>query len=158
MRATLIANGLWHSSPKNEITAERVHAWLADADTNTLLVVVMGLTMSQFEVISSAQGLDGAEVYEASDGTVTVRWISDKVREFDTRRTKEHPEMLLILQEALIDVSEQDTDLASKLAVRAYVNLKTDPSGHRRLDGLLHRFTGVLHQRPKVVSKNGPDA
>ncbi|MCL4352287.1 MAG: hypothetical protein M1318_06545 [Firmicutes bacterium] len=69
------------------------------------------------------------------------------------RKEKEQAELLLILQDALIAVSEVNSELASRLAARAYVNLKTNPQGQRRFDGLLHRFTGVLH-RHSVTRSN----
>lgn len=142
-----VSNALWDGSSSNEITAERIQSWLAAADADSTLVIV-DLAESQLEALLSMPGLGGVEVYKAPNGTAAARWPSDQMREFEARRAKEHRELLLILQEALIDVSQRDADLASKLAARAYVNLKTDPTGQRRYDGLLHRFTGVLH-RPR---------
>ncbi len=148
---------LWYNAPQTEITAERIQAWLATADANSALFIV-GLAQSQLATISSVPGLDGAEVYQAPDGTVATRWASDTARELETRRSKEHRELLLILQDALIEISQRDADLASKLAARAYVHLKTDPTGQRRFDGLLHRFTGVLHRRPQGIENTDPAA
>lgn len=72
------------------------------------------------------------------------------------RKEKEQAALLLILQDALIAVSEVNSDLASRLAARTYVNLKTNPQGQRRFDGLLHRFTGVLHRNPVIPLKTSP--
>lgn len=77
-----------------------------------------------------------------------LRIYSNDKASHQQRQEKEQAELLLILQDALIAVSEVNSELASRLAARAYVNLKTNPRGQRRFDGLLHRFTGVLHRHP----------
>ena len=145
-----MSNTLWHNGPNHPITAARIQAWMAGADANSALLIV-GLAQSQLATIVSGPGLEGAEIYQALDGAMVVRLRSDSAREFEGQRAREHRELLVILQDALIDISHRDADLASKLAARAYVNLKTDPIGQRRFDGLLHRFTGVLHRRPQRV-------
>ena len=143
-----MANSLWDKFQCNEITAERIRSWVTMADVNNALLI-MDLTKSQITDLSSTPGLDGVEIYESLHGTCAGRWISERTRALEDQRIKEHRELLLILQEALIDISQRDADLASKLAARAYVNLKTDSAGQRRYDGLLHRFTGVLHRRSR---------
>lgn len=128
------------------VTAERVQAWLATADIDSALIVV-DLEEPQLKALLDTPKLTGSEVYQGPDGRAAARWISDKKRELETLRAKEHQELLLILQEALINIARRDADLASRLAARTYVNLKTDPAEQRRYDGLLHRFTGVLHRK-----------
>lgn len=71
---------------------------------------------------------------------------SPKRTAFLSKHESEHEALLKILQDALIKIEETDAETAARLAARAYVNLKTDPKGQRRYDGLLHRFTGVLHR------------
>lgn len=135
----------WDGIKSRDVTAEQIRVWRASADEMSVLIVA-GVNESQWMALSIEPNLDDCEKYQGSDGTVAIRWLSDQGRERATQQAKEHRELLLILQDALIQIAEQDTDLASKLAARAYVNLKTDRIGQRRYDGLLHRFTGVLHR------------
>ncbi len=137
---------LWDGIKSRDVTAEQIKIWRASADEMSALIVA-GLNESQWTALSIEPGLDDCEKYQASNGDVAIRWLSDQGRERAAQQAKEHREILLILQDALIQIAEHDTDLASKLAARAYINLKTDRIGQRRYDGLLHRFTGVLHRR-----------
>lgn len=137
---------LWNAADDNPVI-ERVEAWWKTADVPDRLIV-MGLSDSQLAMLTQTLGSDGLAVYQGPAGRA-ARWIPRAAIEFQERQQKEHGELLLILQEALIKIAETDTELASRLAARAYVHLKTDPKGQRRYDGLLHRFTGVLHRRPK---------
>ncbi len=142
-----MANVLWEYSD-NEDLPTKVQHWLATAERGSALLV-SDVTQVGLDRLSSFPGLENFEweIYPAEGGTSTIRFLSNQSREFESRRATEHRELLLVLQEALIDVAKRDQDLASKLAARAYVNLKTDPTGQRRYDGLLHRFTGVLHRK-----------
>ncbi|MCL5115877.1 MAG: hypothetical protein M1272_01860 [Firmicutes bacterium] len=135
----------WWDNAKEEAAAARIQAWLIAADDASKLLTT-GMDRDEWQAMRATSGLDRAELFEAPDGSLAALWLSDKARDLEERRLKEHRELLLILQEALIDVSTRDSDLASRLAARAHVNLKTDPTGQRRFDGLLHRFTGVLHR------------
>lgn len=144
-----MAYAFWDGTKIRDITAERIQAWRASADAASALVVA-GLSEAQWTALSTEPGLNDSENYQGSDGTLAVRWLSDQGRAHLAQKAKEHQELLLILQEALIHVAEHNTDLASKLAARAYVNLKTDSIGQRRYDGLLHRFTGVLHRKQET--------
>lgn len=147
---THIAYTVWDSREKN-LSADAICDWLASADESGALLVI-NVDAAQIDALLSHPDLQDGEVYRVSNGLGHVRWRSFKAREASWRREQEHRELLLILQDALIDISQCDPDRASRLAARAYVNLKTDPQGQRRFDELLHRFTGVLHRRPKSDS------
>ena len=116
---------------------DRVLAWIHSAEIQSDLLVVC-LTPEPIDAHIKTPGLDGAQVYEGRSGRALL-WESVKTRDHRDRQRHEHREILLILQEAVIKIAESDADLASKLAAKAYVNLKTDPLGQRRYDGLLHR-------------------
>lgn len=132
---------------ESEIAAEAAREWLSSADEDGTLLVTH-LDTARVSAWLGHPDLEGGEVYRVSADVAHVRWSSLKARQAESRREHEHRELLLILQDALIEISHHDQDVASRLAARAYVNLKTDPRGQRRFDGLLHRFTGVLHRRP----------
>lgn len=110
-----------------------------------------GLALGGFDDVQRDEllKLEGVQAYLDGAKAVVIAVSSQRAQAREALREKEHRELLLILQEALIDVASRDSDMASKLAARAYINLKTDPTGQRRYDGLLHRFTGVLHRSPK---------
>ncbi len=144
---------LWNGADRGDL-AERLQSWWNGADVQDRVVVV-GLSDGQLQTLEQKLGTEGAGVYRGSAG-MAVEWLPRSAIEFQQRQQKEHHELLLILQEALIKIADTDTDLASRLAARAYVNLKTDPNGQRRYDGLLHRFTGVLHRRPKEPVEAAP--
>ena len=141
---------LWDASLDDTITPDSIRTWQLAADSASVLLVV-GLAKSQWTLWEPSLGLEGTEVYPSSKGTVAVRCLSTKGRELVELSAEEHRALLLTLQEALIKIAETDSDLASKLAARAYVHLKADPVGQRRYDGLLHRFTGGLHRGTRSV-------
>lgn len=141
-----MANILWEQVGHDRVSWEQIRGWKQTADTESELLV-SPMTPDQMDELTRQVGEGPETIYQSSDGTVAIRWISDKARLRYEKEIKERREILLILQEALIVVSSQNSDQAAKLAARAYVNLKTDPVGQRRFDGLLHRFTGVLHRR-----------
>ncbi|MDA8204740.1 MAG: hypothetical protein M0Z36_01625 [Thermaerobacter sp.] len=140
-----MANVMWRGREEVDLI-ERIKVWRAGADRDSALLVTETSPQQLADMIE-ALGPDEVETYLGSEGTVSVRLRSKAATEFAVLEANEHRELLLILQAALIDVAERDADRASKLAARAYVNLKTDPKGQRRYDGLLHRFTGVLHRQ-----------
>ncbi|PSR21957.1 MAG: hypothetical protein C7B45_08690 [Sulfobacillus acidophilus] len=144
---------LWNGADGGDL-AERLKSWWNGADVHDRVVVV-GLSDGQLQMLEQKLGTEAAGVYRGSSG-IAVEWLPRSDIEFQQRQQKEHHELLLILQEALIKIADTDTDLASRLAARVYVNLKTDPNGQRRYDGLLHRFTGVLHRRPKEPVETAP--
>ena len=144
---------LWKAADGGDL-AERLQSWWNGADVQDR-VVVMGLSDGQLHTLEQKLGTEGVVVYRGPAG-MAVEWLPRAAIEFQQRQQKEHEELLLILQEVLIKIADTDTDLASRLAARAYVNLKTDPKGQRRYDGLLHRFTGVLHRRPKQPAEAAP--
>ena len=144
---------LWNAADGGDL-AERLQSWWNGADVQDR-VVVMGLSDGQLHTLEQKLGTEGVVVYRGPAG-MAVEWLPRAAIEFQQRQQKEHEELLLILQEVLIKIADTDTDLASRLAARAYVNLKTDPKGQRRYDGLLHRFTGVLHRRPKQPAEAAP--
>ncbi len=122
-----------------------MQTWIEEANTDDSVILV-GFDPALAEELLK---LEGCSAYLHEDAVAAIEVSAQRTRAFQAQRDKEHRELLLILQEALIDVAERDSDLASKLAARAYINLKTDPTGQRRYDGLLHRFTGVLHRASK---------
>nr|WP_243239736.1 hypothetical protein [Sulfobacillus harzensis] len=136
---------LWNAPEDGNLTG-RLESWWNQADAQDRVLTV-GLSDPELENVRQRLGTDPVAVYRGQAGTAAL-WLPRAAAEFQERQQKEHQQLLLILQEALIKIAETDTDLASRLAARAYVNLKTDPKGQRRYDGLLHRFTGVLHRRP----------
>jgi len=144
---------LWNGADGGDM-AERLQSWWDGADVQDR-VVVGGLSDGQLQTLQQKLGTEGTAVYRGPAG-MAAEWFPRAAIEFQQRQQKEHQEILLILQEALIKIADTDTDLASRLAARAYVNLKTDPKGQRRYDGLLHRFTGVLHRRPKEPVEAAP--
>lgn len=137
------------------MSSDRIRAWIYSAEIESALLVV-GLTPKTVDAYIGAPGLEGVQVYEGRSGRALM-WESAKTRDHRDRQRHEHRELLLILQEALIKIAESDADLASKLVAKAYVNLKTDPLGQRRYDGLLHRFTGVLHRTSRVQDPPSPE-
>lgn len=150
-----VAYVLYEATMADQVTTDTIRGWRESADPESALVVA-GLDEAQLTSWQDAKGLEGMEVYRAATGAISVRWLSTQDQQDAQRRHQEHDQLLLILQEALIHVAEGDSDLASKLAARAYVNLKMDPKDQRRYDGLLHRFTGVLHGKPKGTEKKEP--
>ncbi len=138
---------VWNGAEQGHL-ADRLGTWRTTAGPHDR-VVVLGLTDDQLEEVAQRLGVEAAAVYRGGLG-LAAEWFSTAAVEFQERQQAEHRELLRILQEALIRIAESDTDWASRLAAGAYVHLKTDPKGQRRYDGLLHRFTGVLHQRPKA--------
>ena len=140
---------LWEGTGDVKAFAARVAAWRARADASGRLVVVG--SPEWIPQLLRAGPAEGREVYTPdAGGTTAVRWTSDQAYARTAWQGEEHRALLLILQEALIAVAEQDADRAARIAARARVNLKTDPTGQRRFDGLLHRFTGVLHRGPRA--------
>lgn len=140
---------LWEGTGDVNAFAARVAAWRARADASGRLMVVG--PPEWIQQLLRAGPAEGREVYAPdAGGTAAVRWTSDQAHARTAWQGEEHRALLLILPEALIAVAEQDTDRAARLAARAWVNLKTDPTGQRRFDGLLHRFTGVLHRGPRA--------
>ena len=130
-----------------------MESWWNQADVQDR-VFTMGLSEEELALLSERLGADARTVFHGQ-GEIGALWMPRSAVEFHERQKNEHQQLLLILQDALITIAETNADLASKLAARAYVHLKTDPKGQRRYDGLLHRFTGVLHRRPN--EKHGRD-
>lgn len=145
---------LWHAA-RNTRLRERLELWWNQADVQDRVLTV-GLSHEELRLLSERFGADALWAFRDQSETVAL-WMPRAAVEFQERQKNEHQQLLLILQEALIKIAETNPDLASKLAARAYVNLKTDPKGQRRYDGLLHRFTGVLHRRPKEQNESGPN-
>lgn len=139
---------------------DEIQHWIETAARDSYMIL-SGVSEEQLAILNTVAGTSHMpwEIYVSPSGTRAVRVMSAQGDQFASRQSHEHRELLMILQEALIAVAEQDRDFASKLSARAYVNLKTDPIGQRRYDGLLHRFTGVLHRRssstPLDVTKDG---
>ncbi len=106
---------LWDASLDETITPDSIRAWQLAANCASVLLVV-GLAKSQWTLWEPSLGLEGTEVYPAPKGTVAVRCLSTKGREFVELGVEEHHALLLILQEALIKIAETEWDLASKLA------------------------------------------
>lgn len=146
---------VWNGAGLGDV-ADRLETWRNAAGPHDR-VVVLGLSGDQLTDVSQRLGAEAAAVYHGASGNA-AEWLSRAAAAFHERQQREHQELLLILQEALITIAETDKDLASRLAARAYVHLKTDPKGQRRYDGLLHRFTGVLHQNHLRPSLQNPPA
>lgn len=127
---------------------EAIKNWLGEASQDSCLLL-SGINDEQLTILNSlTESLQiPREIYVSATGRRAIRMLSGQADRFLSRQSQEHRELLKILQEALIYIAGSDRDLASKLSARAYVHLKTDPIGQRRYDGLLHRFTGVLHRR-----------
>lgn len=142
---------LWNATRETRLQ-EHLESWWNQADVHDRVLTVE-LSEEELTPLSERLGADALRVFR-DQGGVAALWIPRSAVEFHERQKKEHQQLLLILQDALITIAETNPDLASKLAARAYVNLKTDPKGQRRYDGLLHRFTGVLHRRPKAQDGN----
>ena len=151
-----ITTKLWEGTGDAAAFAARVTAWRTQADAASRLLVVG--SAAWIPMLLEASSAEGREVYTPDEegGRTAVRWAPDQALARTAWQEEEHRALLLILQEVLIAVAEQDADRAARFAARAWVNLKTDPAGQRRCDGLLHRFTGVLHRGPRA-SASGPD-
>lgn len=143
-----MADVVWQGPFDLDTLGPRLINWRS-SERSDAYVMVCGLSREQATQLAAQLEITSPEIYEGGNGIYGLRVPSESAQSNIALRDKEHQQLLLILQEALIQVAERDTDLASKLAARAYVNLKTDPKGQRRYDGLLHRFTGVLHRRPQ---------
>lgn len=144
---------LWNAARDTRLR-ERLELWWNQADVQDRVLTV-GLSEEDLRLVSERFGADALRVFRGQGDTIAL-WMPRSAMEFQERQKNEHQQLLLILQDALIKIAETNPDLASKLAARAYVNLKTDPKGQRRYDGLLHRFTGVLHRRPKEQHESDP--
>ncbi len=144
---------LWNAAHDTRLR-ERLELWWNQAAVQDRVLTV-GLSEEELRLLRERFGADALWVFRDQGETVAL-WMPRTAVDFHDRQKNEHQQLLLILQDALIKIAETDPDLASKLAARAYVNLKTDPKGQRRYDGLLHRFTGVLHRRPKEQNESGP--
>lgn len=141
---------LWNAVDERRF-GERLESWWQQAAVQDR-VLSLGLSHDGVARLSERLGADVMVAFRDSGETAAL-WIPRAAVEFQKLQEKEHQQLLLILQEALIAIAKTDPDLPSKFAARAYVNLKTDPKGQRRYDGLLHRFTGVLHRCPKEDPK-----
>ncbi len=152
-----VTGNLWEASGDVAAFATRVSRWRSQADGRSRLVVVG--VRAWIQALLAVSPAESREVYapEGADGSMAVRWASEPACAKTAWQGEEHRALLLILQDALIAVAEQDADRAARLAARAWVNLKTDPIGQRRFDGLLHRFTGVLHRGPRASASERPD-
>ena len=155
-----MSNILWDLKSSG-FDPDDIQHWIETAPRDRYMLLY-GVSEEQLTILNTRAGTSHIpwEIYESSPGTRAVRVMSAQQDQFLSQQSQEHRDLLLILQEALIAVAEQDRDLASKLSARAYVHLKTDPVGQRRYDGLLHRFTGVLHRRsnptPLDATKEDP--
>ncbi len=143
-----MSNILWDIGTDGFIP-DAIEDWLV---TGAGHLLITGMSEEQVNIVNSLGNPADMpwEVYVSTWGIRALRVVAAQDAQFTSRQAQEHRELLLILQEALIEVARQDRDLASKLSARAYVHLKTDPIGQRRFDGLLHRFTGVLHRQAKA--------
>ncbi|MCL6562831.1 MAG: hypothetical protein K6U87_07465 [Firmicutes bacterium] len=125
-----------------------VKAWWQKAPPEAVLLGLLDTAQIGRNVPAQFQELLPAEswVFPEVEGKIPFLVYSQRHREWQTRREVERKALLRILEEAVLAVASQDVDHACRLAAQAYVNLKADPPGQSRFNGLLHRLTGASHR------------